>query len=349
MPPAIDIPLSQKKIPLQQRAALNLEKPLQPGRGAFISAASGLVRHGDYFFVVADDELQLGIFSAHDLTPHAVWPLLPGALPLAPPARKRIKPDFEVLLLLPSSLYHPHGALLILGSGSTPQRRRGVLLALTARGYPQAVAPLLLDLSTLYLALEREFGVVNIEGGTLRKYRAQNSAIPIEQLLLLQRGNTKQGNAIVQLDFATLYREIVDPKVRLAAFGDNQPAVRSVAISAAALRHIQPCALGSIGGVALGFTDATCLPNQELLALAVAEDTDNAYADGATLASCLCRFDRDNRLIDIVPMDTPAKAEGISVWQAGTSSADTVLAFVTDADDASAPSLLLTAPLSAFE
>jgi uncharacterized protein DUF6929 len=340
MPPSIDIPLSQKKIPLQQSAALNLQKPLQPGRGAFISAASGLVRHRDYFFVVADDELQLGIFSAHDLSGTAS-PLLPGVLPLAAPARKRVKPDFEVLLLLPPSAFHAHGALLILGSGSTPQRRRGVLLALTVSGYPQPEAPVLLDLTMLYLALEREFGVVNIEGGTLQKPAAQNNTSQSEQLILLQRGNTKQGNAIVSLDFVALYREITN---QLSARDTD-----TIKISAAALRHIQPCDLGSFSGVALGFTDATCLPNQELLALAVAEDTDNAYADGATLASCLCRFDRDNRLIDVVPMAAPAKTEGITVWQAGSSSADTLLAFVTDADDPAVPALLLTATLAAFE
>jgi len=342
MTSSIDISAARKKIPLQSRATLALQQATQPGRGAFISAASGLVRHGDYFFVVADDELQLGIFSATTLQPGTAWPLLPGNLPLEPQARKRAKPDFEVLVLLPPAPAHPHGALLILGSGSTPQRRRGVVVALSAQGLPQRDRIALVDLTPLYTALEREFGVVNIEGGVVQSRTAQR-----QQLLLLQRGNNKNGNAIVQLDLAELYREIGAAESSSTTHLLHD--IAQLTLGANSLRAIDNYELGSLAGVALGFTDATCLPNQELLALAVAEDTDNAYADGATLGSYLCRFDRDNRLQSITPMAAPAKTEGLTVWHAGSCSANTQLAFVTDADDPAAPALLLTAYLHAFE
>lgn len=324
-------------IALQSLGELNLVRATQPGRPAFIAAASGLVRHGDYFFVVADDELQLGIFSAHSrqsgiLPAGDTWPLLPGRLPLEAHARKRVKPDFEALVLLPPAPQHTHGALLLLGSGSTPQRNRGLLLTLSAQGLPDR-APLPIDCTGLYTALAREFGIVNIEG----------AAVQNDRLLLLQRGNSRHGsNAIVQLDLTALLREIAQSQQVMA------PAALYAAIGNAALLHIERYNLGAIDGVALGFTDAACLPDQRLLALAVAEDTDDAYTDGATLGSYLCRFDYNNRLEKIIALATPAKTEGIAVWQSGPG-IETVLAFVTDADDENRPARLLTAPLAAFD
>jgi hypothetical protein len=322
-----------KKKALHKQGELLLAQPMQSGRPAFISAASGLVRRGDYFFVIADDEMQLGIFLATPLQPGTALPLLAGELPLKPRARKRAKPDFEVLVELPPSRTRPYGALLILGSGSTSQRNRGVLLALTAQGQPEQLTPLTLDLTPLYAALDREFGTINIEGAVVQH----------EQLLLMQRGNKKHGvNAIVQLDLATLLHEIALHDVEAEKLVAERA---NTTIGATALRTIQTYALGSIDGVALGFTDATCLPDGQLLAIAVAEDTDDAYADGATLGSCLCRFDRDNRLLAITALDSATKIEGITVWQNAAANADTVLAFVTDADDVTIPAYLSTARL----
>jgi hypothetical protein len=332
---------NRSPVPLQPLGTLSLTAPTQNQRQPFIAAASGLVRHGNYFFVVADDELQLGIFSMPKLQlskipssaiqPGTMWPLLPGQLPLEPTARKRVKPDFEALTLLPPTSHWPHGALLILGSGSTLQRNRAVLLTLDAQGLPAQMPPLLLDFTPLYSALAREFGIVNIEGATTQ-YRNN-----VGQLLLLQRGNSKNGsNAIVYLDLAKLL-------VTIASINSGH-----TEIGASVLRDIELYSLGAIDGVALSFTDATCLPDQQLLALAVAEDTDDAYTDGATLGSCLCRFDRDNRLLATIPLTNTAKTEGIAVWQHGPG-LDTLLAFVTDADDPSTAAQLSIAALAAFD
>lgn len=124
---------------------------------------------------------------------------------------------------------------------------------------------------------------------------------------------------------------------------------------------------GSRAGVALGFTDAMCLPDGQLLALAVTEDTDDPYADGKAYGSYLCRFDAHNRLQAVIPLLAPAKTEGIALWgqaaprmpsplsggvgslrKAAAPTKNSTLAFVTDADDAHIPASLLTAPLSAF-
>src|SRR5690606_13280244 len=119
-------------IVVQKLGELRLDKPLQKDRPPFIAAASGLVRHGGYCSVIGDDEHHLGIFSAHDLRPEQILRLLPSDLPTAPKKRKKLKPDFEVLTLLPAAEKYPHGALLVMGSGSKPNRNLGLLLALTA-------------------------------------------------------------------------------------------------------------------------------------------------------------------------------------------------------------------------
>jgi hypothetical protein len=49
---------------LRKLRDLDLAEPPEAGRPAFLSAASGLVKCGGGFYVVADDELHLGRFTA---------------------------------------------------------------------------------------------------------------------------------------------------------------------------------------------------------------------------------------------------------------------------------------------
>ena len=87
-----------------------------------MSAASGLVRSGAQLFVVADDELHLGVFEdtlggGGVLTPGRVVRLFEGDLPNPKGPRKKAKPDLETLALLPPLPGCACGALLALGSG----------------------------------------------------------------------------------------------------------------------------------------------------------------------------------------------------------------------------------------
>jgi hypothetical protein len=307
-----------KAIALQKLGELRLREPLQKDRPAYLSAASGLVRHGARFFVVADDELHLGIFATDDLRAELPLRLLPGKLPHKADKRKQEKPDFEALCLLPATAEIPHGALLVIGSGSRANRNAGLLLALSESGRPQPEQSLHIDFSGLFAALQREFGVVNIEGAVVQH----------DGLLLLQRGNKGLiTNAIVRLDLNGVMREIL-----LGAVDD------------AALRDIRTYALGAVGDVPLGFSDATCLPDGRLLALAVAEATDDAYVDGATLGSYLCGFDQHNQLQTVTRLEVSAKIEGVTVWSAAAK----MLAFVSDADNPAIPSALYTARIGAL-
>ena len=115
-----------------------------------LSAASSLVRIGSRLYVAADDEHHLGVF---DLSEHGSGRLVrvfEGELPRRHKDRKAAKPDLEALLQVPASKARPNGALLALGSGSRPQRQRGVLLALDGDGALSGeVEPV--DLGPLYL------------------------------------------------------------------------------------------------------------------------------------------------------------------------------------------------------
>ena len=91
---------------------------------AHLSAASALVRVAERLFVVADDELHLGVFDLGDPAAGRLVRLFEGSLPAEKKARKAAKPDLEALALLPAMADFAQGALLALGSGSTPGRTR---------------------------------------------------------------------------------------------------------------------------------------------------------------------------------------------------------------------------------
>src|SRR4051812_38713183 len=116
--------------PLELRALRELDLGEAPGEGLapHVSSASGVVRRGDFVYVIGDDLLYLGVFRLSDPGPGSLRRVLPGDAN----ADQRHKPDLEVLTLLPPFAGHPFGALLGLGSGSAPGRARGFVCALAA-------------------------------------------------------------------------------------------------------------------------------------------------------------------------------------------------------------------------
>lgn len=235
------------------------------------SAASGLVCQDQSLWLVADDELSLQRYS---LT--GVWQaglaLLPGELPADPKSRKRLKADFEALLLLPD------GALLALGSGSTGQRRRGCLV--------RAGVVRVIDRAPLYQALAEQFQELNIEGGVVRG----------GQLLLAQRGNGAGGeNALVFLDLQQLLLDL-----------DNDQ------LSAAALSHILPVQLADLDGLPLSFTDLCLSPCGQLYFSAAAEGGGSSYLDGECAGSVLGRFDQSFKIARMMKLTPRVKVEGLA-------------------------------------
>lgn len=291
-----------------------LDVTLPNGQRGFVSSASGLVHVGRYFHVVSDDELYLASFSVGSEQPGQLLRLLPGDLPEAPAARKKTKPDFEALLVLPPDARNPHGTLLALGSGSRSNRRRGVVVSLDADGRVFASNPV--DLAPLFTPLDAKFKETNIEG----------AAIVGDELLLFQRGNAGAGtNAIVAYPLATTLRFLADPSVELPA-----PDIRIVD-------------LGAVKNVPLGFTDAAALPDGRIVFSAAAEDSANAYDDGSLAGAVIGLVDRTGAILSKQPLSPMVKVEGVAARLKGGSIS---LNFVTDADDPSTPASLYEAVLS---
>lgn len=304
-------PISIKKL-----RELDLESPSQSGRPSHVSAASGLVRLQDALYVIPDDELQLAMFTLNDDAPGRLLALGSRKLPLDPKQRKRSKPDFETLVHIPPSRTRELGGLLVLGSGSTPQRVFAHWIALDTRRQPSDV--MTFKLEHLYAAAAHAVGEVNIEG-----------AVVIEdELLLFQRGNKGSGiNAVLGFDL----------QVVLDAMHAESPSITPHP------HFVREYQLGTIGGVPLSFTDAAALPNGWVVFTAVAEDTTDAYADGACAGAAIGLIDADGKLARICAVAEAVKIEGVD---AELRDSMIQLLLVTDADDPRIPAALLQAELA---
>jgi hypothetical protein len=275
-------------------------RPLTLARGAQVAAASGLVCADGRAWVIADDSLHLARFDAAHGPGHSLR-LLPGRLPADAKARKRAKPDFEVLFAW-------QGRLIALGSGSRPQRCRGV-------AHADGAPPRVFDLEPLYAPLRARWGEVNIEGAFVQHGR----------LALLQRAvDGRTPNAVARWPEAVL-----DALLRGALRRAVPPT------------DVQAFELGALDGVSLGFTDATALNDGRWLYAAAAEATRDSYADGACVGSVVGLVSADGRAREQRRVAGRAKVEGLAAHREPDGSL--ALALVTDADDPRHPAWLLRA------
>jgi hypothetical protein len=303
-----------KAIQLTKLRDLDLAAPIQAGRGAFISAASGLVRAGGWLHVIADDEHHLASFEVGTTRPGRVFELLPGTLPVPKNARKQDKPDFESLLRLPAFSAHAHGALLALGSGSRPNRRRAALVGLDALG-AIAGSPQVIALEPFYERLQRDFPELNLEA----------AAVVGDELWLLQRGG-KSGaaNACIHVVLDAFLELLHGPARAL------EP------------RAVQILDLGEIDGLPLCFSDATLLADSTVLFTAITEDTDNSFEDGRCGGAAIGILAADGSMRMLGRALPTVKMEGIDARRY----ADRIeVLLVTDDDDPEQASALYAAQI----
>jgi len=293
---------------------LSLDPATHPRGRSFLSAASGLVRMGRRHYVVADDEQHLGVFDAAGKAPVQLIRLFDGDLPESAKKRKAEKADLETLLLLPPLPRCPGGALLALGSGSRPNRRRGALLGLDTLGAVLGQVRVV-DLEPLYEMLDQRFEELNIEG----------AVISGDDLMLLQRGNRKGSNATIRFPW---------PAIEAWLEGDATARLKP--------RSVREYDLGAVDGVSFGFTDATALPDGGWLFSAVAEATDNSYDDGACRGAAIGIVGPDDALRAMRSLTPRRKVEGI---EARLVHGKVVVGMVTDADDPDQPAEYGTAAL----
>lgn len=301
---------------VQHLRDLLVDPEAHPRGQPHLSAASGLVRAHGWLYVVADDEHHLGVLtesadSRQHGDPVALHRLFDGDLPNRKGKRKDAKPDLETLTALPPMPGCPFGALLALGSGSRPTRERGVLLALDAEG---ALTGRMahISLSALYQPLRKRFKDLNIEGAFFTS----------GELRLLQRGNKGDArNACVSYDWNLLARWLADQSL------SAPPAKATFQIE-----------LGEVDGVPLGLTDGAALSDGAWVFSAVAENTDNSFADGGVPGSAIGVVAPDGTLRQLHRLSGAPKVEGIAVQRQGD---DLTLTLVTDADDPDIASQLL--------
>ncbi len=291
----------QKRVTSIRIRKLDLNHALDSRGYAHLAAASGLVIRDGKIYVIADDELSLGIFSLNHEEPGEVIRLAQGELPLDPKLRKQVKPDWESLVALPDAR-----GLLAIPSGSTERRNHGVWI-----GFENA-RPLLLhtlDWSPLYTKLRSDYSELNIEG----------AAFLGDAIFLLQRGNGELGqNALIKLDA----HGFLDACCR-------EPRV----IPAAVWRAAYPVSLGALEGVPLSFTDLSVDQKGRLVFLAAAEGSQSTYLDGECSGSVVGRLSCLGVVTDLEIIDARIKAEGIAYL------GDRVFC-VTDADDPTSPAEL---------
>lgn len=262
-----------------------------------------MVVRGPTLYVVADDAHCLGIFDLDGSEPGRLIPLIEGELPQDAALRKKQKPDFEILLALPDSdLLGDDGTrLLALGSGSTKRRMRGAVIELPENIAPGGDTPAsihLIDLEPLFAAIAPLVPEVNLEGAVLRD----------DHLLLFNRGNMEYpGSQIVEVPLAALLK------------GGPVAATLCAELT-----------LPMLSGVPLTVTDACQLDSGHILLSAVAEATDNSYADGTLMGAAIVELDADLNVRALEPLEPTLKVEGLAA-RALTDGVQ--LLCVTDADD----------------
>ncbi|MEK6555462.1 MAG: hypothetical protein AABZ31_09490 [Bdellovibrionota bacterium] len=282
---------------------LNLKSATEKGRPPFVSAASGIVRVDKKYYVVSDDEQFLFSFGLGDKFLKSDR-LLPEDL-AGVKDRKAAKADFESLLHLTAEEWPPYGALVAWPSGSGVNRMRAVTVPFEKNGV--LGKPIISNILPLAYQIQPEARDLNIEGIIKRD----------KKIFLFQRGNSKKGgNAIVEMSFANWLKGMKS--------GDWSGKV-----------EYQRIKIGSLSGVNLTFSDVTWT-KYGLLALASAEDSVSAYADGVVYGTVLVRLVGSSAEI-LAKFDQVTKIEGLT---ANETANGLELYLVNDADSSSKASQL---------
>jgi len=298
---------------LRELRSLDLAEPPAKGMAPRVVSASGVVRRGDYVYVIGDDMLQLAVFEIAANEPGRLLPALAGDLDGDSKQRGEHKPDLEALTALPPVEGAPHGGLLGLGSGSGPERDRGFFCPFAADG-SLAGQPRTIDFHPVYELLRKELhGGINIEG----------AAVFGDCLWLFHRGNEGDGpNAVAEFTLIDLSRTLTDDQV----------------VDRSELSSVRAYDLGEIEGVRVCFSDATTLTSELICFTASAENAE----DGSIRGSVVGTIDVAGDVHRLRTIDSRWKVEGVDATiDTGVIS----FLFVCDQDDPEAPSPLLSATM----
>jgi hypothetical protein len=281
--------------------------------GTPVTAASGLAPLADGWLIAQDDATFAAWRRAGSVTPVRLLLPVDGHDRFSEAAgTKRLKPDLEAAC--PAEV-DGEAAVLLLGSGSTSRRMRGVLVRLVA-GHPVVVAG---DLGPLYERVAQRLGVplahLNLEGASRHGATVR----------WFNRGNPAAGvrSGSVDLPLAPMVAAVLG-SARAAAVPVGRP---------------RGYALGEVDGVGLEVTDAIALPDGRVLLSAAAEDSPNAVDDGPVLATALALVDGEE-VLAVAPIPEVDghvhKIEGLALR--GFGGGELRLLAVVDDDDPGTPS-----------
>jgi hypothetical protein len=303
---------------LRNLRTLDLEEPPTEGLPAHVSSASGVVRRGDFVYVIGDDLLSLAVFRASDPGPGELRRVLAGDdLPADEDERKAEKPDLEALTVLPPFEGDPYGSLFGLGSGSGDGRDRAFVWSLEADGALRG-APRQIDLGPVYRLLGRQVEHLNVEG----------ACVMGDRLWLLHRGNHAETTNVVA--------ELSLDAVMDSLHGDMRIDVEELA-------DVRTYDLGELDGVEVTFSDATPLGGDVLVFTASAEGQgDDVAEDGEIFGSVVGTIDVDGNVKRMRTIDRKYKVEGV---HATIDTGVIDLLFVCDQDDPTTASPLLSASM----
>jgi hypothetical protein len=303
-------------IELKRIRELDIE-PTEKSRPKYVYAASGLARIENRLYIVADDELHLAMFDEESTSPGNWIRLAPGSLPLDYDKRKKAKPDLESITYISSYDYAPHGALLVVPSMSRKTRVNGMLLVLDESKRPSdQVLPI--DFSTLRPKLEGIVDELNIEGIVVAK----------QTVKFFHRGSKGLSkSAIIETDAKQFLKDLHDTHSIRPDF----------------ITKSTEYDLGAIEEIPLQFTDAVQLSDERTLFLATAENSTNAFDDGASFGSVVGILNRRGEVEMIKRFIGHEKLEGVSVKVAGN---DLELLLVSDTDNQNQPAKLFKAAIS---
>lgn len=285
--------------------SLRAMRTLKDENNKGVKAASGLVKVGSTFYVIADDEVSLAEFKFEGDTKANYLKLLEKELPQDPVARKKQKPDWESLVQI--EIAKDKKILLAVPSGSTENRMTGAFLRLDQSGFiDKNSKPMTVDFSEIYNSLKVQFAELNIEG----------ACVLSNKLKLFQRGNGAAGkNAVIDIDLAGFCNDL-----------DN-----AVPIKAQHVLGVTEYNLGLLDGHKLDFTDA-CVVGDKVWFLAVAEDSQSTYDDGQYYGAIIGCLDASGKETARYKIDCATKPEGLWV---DLESQRLCFYVVTDADSSS--------------
>jgi hypothetical protein len=281
--------------------------------GSPVTAASGIAPLGDGWLIAQDDATFAAWRRDGSITPVRVLPAEEGHDRFTEAAgTKHLKPDLEVAC--PAEV-DGEPAVLLLGSGSSPRRMRGVLVRL-AGGRPVVRAA---DLTALYGRVADRLGQplehLNLEGASRHG----------DTVRWFNRGNLAAGVPSASVDVPL---EVIAAAILGRADDADVP-----------VQQPRVYDLGEVEGVGLAVTDAIALPDGRTLLSAAAEDTPNAVDDGPVVATALALVDgADVLTVEPVPeVDGHVhKLEGLALR--GVRDERVTLLAVVDDDDPRTPS-----------